>query len=104
MNNEELMEIKEKLYDNEKHPYVNNCRIIAKKLFEELLKTKTILTNESINDGEKIKVEKNQEEYIAQIEKHNFELKSYCKLLEFKIENLNKTIEEYKIERLKYWN
>ena len=33
---EELKAIKEKLYDNEKYPYVN-CRLIAKKLFEELV-------------------------------------------------------------------
>ena len=33
---DELKAIKEKLYDNEKYPYVN-CRLIAKKLFEELV-------------------------------------------------------------------
>ena len=33
---EELKAIKEKLYDNEKYPYVN-CKLIAKKLFEELV-------------------------------------------------------------------
>lgn len=33
---EELKAIKEKLYDNEKYPYVNS-RLIAKKLFEELV-------------------------------------------------------------------
>ncbi len=33
---EELKAIKEKLYDNDKYPYIN-CRLIAKKLFEELV-------------------------------------------------------------------
>lgn len=33
---EELKDIKEKLYDNEKYPYIN-CRLTAKKLFEELV-------------------------------------------------------------------
>jgi len=33
---EELKAIKEKLYDNDKYPYAN-CRLIAKKLFEELV-------------------------------------------------------------------
>lgn len=39
MNDEELLAIKEKLYDSEKYPYIN-CRLIAKKLFEELAKLK----------------------------------------------------------------
>lgn len=47
---EELKAIKEKLYDNEKYPYVN-CRLIAKKLFEELV---LMRANSVVSKEEKI--------------------------------------------------
>lgn len=93
---EELLLIREKLYDNERHPYVNG-RLIAKKLFEELIlmKESKHLENYKGREGE---AGKSPQEYIEELEVCNQELQSYHGLLESLVERYEKAIIKHKKE------
>ena len=58
---EELLVIKEKLYDNEKYPYING-RLIAKKLFEELalMRANSVSSREEKLHAELAKIKENE--------------------------------------------
>jgi len=81
---EELLLIREKLYDNEKHPYVNG-RLIAKKLFEELILMKESKHMENYK-GREGEAGKSPQEYILELERAilddsecNLEIQKYQK-------------------------
>ena len=80
---EELLSIREKLYDNEKHPYING-RLIAKKLFEELILMKESKHMEDYK-GKEGEAGKSPQEYILELERAildsecNLELQKYQK-------------------------
>jgi len=80
---EELLSIREKLYDNEKHPYING-RLIAKKLFEELILMKESKHMENYK-GKEGEAGKSPQEYILELERAildsecNLELQKYQK-------------------------
>ena len=79
----ELLSIREKLYDNEKHPYING-RLIAKKLFEELILMKESKHMEDYK-GKEGEAGKSPQEYILELERAildsecNLELQKYQK-------------------------
>lgn len=78
---EELLSIREKLYDNDKYPYING-RLIAKKLFEELILAKEAKHMENYK-GKEGEAGKSPQEYILELERAidnsqcNLELQKY---------------------------